>query len=86
MVAGLLYIAGLIAALVTLVMVGFAAPDLVQAFTASLDTSGILGAITGLAQGLSWAAMPFIGGLVLMGLGRMLLLLGSIDRSLRGNP
>ena len=86
MVAGLLYIAGLIAALVTLVMVGIAAPALVQHFTPALDSSGVLGANTDLARALDWAAVPFIGGLVLMGLGRMLLLLGSIDRSLRGNP
>ena len=86
MVAGLLYIAGLIAALATAVMVGFAAPALNHNITAGLDTAGLLGAITDLVQDLHWAAVPFIGGLVLMGLGRMLLLLGSIDRSLRGNP
>jgi hypothetical protein len=29
--------------------------------------------------------LPFVGGLVLMGLGRIVMLLGSINRALRGN-
>lgn len=86
MVAGLLYIVGLIAVLVTIVMVGLAAPALIQSFSASLSSPGLLGAITDTARALDWAVTPFVGGLVLMGLGRMLMLLGSIDRSLRGNP
>lgn len=88
MVAGLLYVAGLIAALVTLVMVGFAAPGLFQTFTAGLDTPGgnAMAQIVDVARSLNWALLPFVGGLVLMGLGRIIMLLGSIDRSLRGNP
>jgi hypothetical protein len=86
MVAGLLYIAGLIATLLTLVLVGFAAPGLIQNFTNGLSATGILPAIAELGRDLIWAALPFIGGLVLMGLARMVMLLGSIDRALRGNP
>lgn len=88
MVAGLLYIVGLIATLVTLALVGFAAPALIQAFTAGLQApgDGLLASLAALARDLNWAALPFVGGLVLMGLGRIVMLLGSIDRSLRGNP
>lgn len=88
MVAGLLYIAGLIAALVTLVMVGFAAPELIQNFTSRLSAPGsdLIGAVVDLARSLNWAVLPFVGGLVVMALGRITMLLGSIDRALRGNP
>ena len=40
--------------------------------------------IAGLFAGLNWAVAPIIGGLVLMGFARIIMLLGSINRSLRG--
>jgi len=88
MVAGLLYIAGLIATLVTLVMVGVAAPTLIQNFTAGLNAPGsdLIANIVDTGRALSWAVLPFVGGLAVMGFGRMLMLLRSIDRALRGNP
>lgn len=88
MVAGLLYVAGLIATLVTLVMVGFSAPTLIQNFTAGLNAPGsdLIANIVDTARALNWAALPFVGGLVVMGLGRIIMLLASIDRALRGNP
>jgi hypothetical protein len=88
MVAGLLYIVGLIAVLVTVVMVGFHAPPLVQAFMASVEApnSDYLAAIAGLGRGLGWALWPFVGGLVIMGIGRIIFLLGAINRALRGTP
>lgn len=88
MVAGLLYATGLIATLVTLVMVGFSAPTLIQTLTAGFNAPGSdpIASIVDTARALSWAVLPFVGGLVVMGLGRMIMLLGSIDRALRGNP
>jgi hypothetical protein len=88
MVAGLLYIVGLIATVVTVVMVGFAAPPLVQAFMASIQaaTPDYLAAVADVGRGLSWALGPFVGGLVIMGLGRIIMLLGAINRALRGTP
>lgn len=87
MVAVLLYIVGLIAVLVTVVMVGFGAPPLLQTFLAALDApeSNLFATIGDIAGSLSWALGPFVGGLVLMGLGHILMLLGSINRALRGN-
>ena len=77
---------GLIATLATVVMVGYSAPSLVQTFLAAIDgpSADYLGAISNFAQGLSWALQPFVGGLVIMGLGRIIFLLGAINRALRG--
>ena len=87
MVAGLLYVVGLIAVVATLVVAGFGAPGLIQMINAALDTPGsdLLGALVDTARLLQWAVLPFVGGLVLMGLGRIVMLLGSINRALRGN-
>lgn len=87
MVAGLLYVVGLFAAVVTLVLVGLGAPPLIQTFNAALDApnADLLSIIGESARTLQWAVLPFAGGLVLMGLGRIVMLLGSIDRALRGN-
>jgi len=88
MVAALLYIVGLIATLVTVVMVGYSAPSLVQAFMAAVQAANpdYLAAIADLGRGLSWALGPFVGGLVIMGIGRIIFLLGAINRALRGTP
>lgn len=88
MVAGLLYVVGLVATLVTVVMVGFAAPPLVQAFMSGIQAAepDYLGAIAGLGRGLDWALWPFVGGLLAMGVGRIIFLLGAINRALRGAP
>ena len=87
MVAGLLYIIGLIAVVATLVVAGFGAPGLIQMVNAALDTPGtdLLGTLVDTARLLQWAVLPFVGGLALMGLGRIVMLLGSINRALRGN-
>ena len=87
MVAGLLYVVGLIAVVATLVAAGFGAPGLIQMINAALDTPGsdLLGTLVDTARLLQWAVLPFVGGLVLMGLGRIVMLLGAINRALRGN-
>lgn len=86
MVAGLLYIVGLIAVLVTLVVAGVHAPAQIDMINAALDAPGgdLLGALIEAARLMQWAVMPFVGGLVLMGLGRIVMLLGAINRALRG--
>jgi len=88
MIAGLLYIVGLAAIVVTIIMVGYAAPALVQAFMAAIEVPNpdYLGAVATFGQALGWALGPFVGGLVLMGFGRVIALLGAINRALRGNP
>lgn len=86
MVAALLYLIGLVTTLVTLVVVGFSAPALFDSYTAAAADNGILPAIVSTARFLEWALWPFVGGLVLMALARIVVLLASIDRSLRGNP
>ena len=72
--------------LVSVVLVGFTGPMLFESFTAAMDagTNDMLGVVIRLAQRLDWAVFPIVGGLVLMGLGRMIMLLAAIDRSLRG--
>jgi len=87
MVAGLLYVVGLIAVLATLVVAGFGAPGLIQMVNTALDTPGsdLLTTLIEVARLMQWAVLPFVGGLVLMGLGRIVMLLGAINRALRGN-
>ncbi len=88
MVAGLLYAIGLIATLVTILMVGLAAPPLVDAFMASIGAPNpdYLAALGELGRGLGWALQPFVGGLLVMGVGRIIMLLSAINRALRGTP
>lgn len=87
MVAGLLYVVGLIAVLATIVVAGFGAPGLIQMVNSALDTPGsdLLATLVDVARLLQWAVLPFVGGLALMGLGRIVMLLGAINRALRGN-
>ena len=86
MVAGLLYVVGLIAVLATLVVAGVHAPAQIDMINAALDAPGgdLLGALIEAVRLMQWAVMPFVGGLVLMGLGRIVMLLGAINRALRG--
>lgn len=86
MVAGILYVIGLIAALLTVVLVGYSAPTLIQNFNSAMAApdANVVTVVVDAAQSLSWAIWPLIGGLVLMGFGRLILLLAAINRALRG--
>lgn len=85
MIAFLLYLIGLVSALVTLVIVGFDAPAIYNQLTAAynLGLGNLLPAAGRIANGYGWALMPFLGGLLLMGFARILVLLGAINRALR---
>lgn len=86
MIAILLYLIGLVSAALTLVVIGFDAPAIVTslqaAYAAGIDQ--IVPALGQIAGRLNWALTPFVGGLLLMGFGRIMMLLGSINRALRG--
>lgn len=86
MVAGLLYLIGLIAVLVSVAIAGYGAPAMIASFTAAMDAgnANVPEVIADLASGLAWAIWPVIIGLALMGFGRVIMLLSSINRSLRG--
>lgn len=86
MVAGLLYLIGLIAVLVSVAIAGYGAPAMIASFTAAMDAgnANVLEVMADLAGGLSWAIWPVVMGLALMGFGRIIMLLSSINRSLRG--
>jgi cellobiose-specific phosphotransferase system component IIC len=88
MVAGLLYVVGLIVLVATVVIVGVHSPALLQSFITTLQTpeGGPMAAVVQLGDYLNWALMPFVGGLVLMGFGRTIMLLHAINRALRGTP
>jgi len=86
MIAILLYIIGLISAVVTLVLVGFDAPAIYQSLVAAYGTGldALLPALGAAAQAHGWALTPFLGGLLLMGFARIMMLLGSIRHALKG--
>jgi hypothetical protein len=86
MVAGLLYVIGLISVLITIAVAGFNIPTTINQVTTALDAGNAdyvsMARTIMLAYG--WITVPFIGGLLLMGAGRVIMLLGAINRSLRG--
>jgi len=86
MIAILLYLIGLVSAVVTLVVVGFELPPIYTALLTAYNSglSNVLPALGTAASSLSWALTPFLGGLLLMGFARIMILLGSINRALRG--
>jgi hypothetical protein len=81
-----LYLIGLITVLVSIALVGYGAPNMIQTFSAAMDagSQNIFAVLGSIAASLNWAVAPIVGGLALMGLGRVIMLLASINRSLRG--
>ena len=87
MIAILLYLIGLVSVVVTVVLVGFDAPPIVNSIIAAYNSGGLNGLVPALSvavAGLSWALMPFLGGLLLMGFARIIVLLAGIRRALKG--
>ena len=62
------------------------APQAIASFTAAMDAgnANMLEVSLGLAGNYAWAFYWIVGGLLLMGFGRVIMLLGAINRSLRG--
>ena len=85
-VAILLFLAGLVSVLVTVAVVGFNGAALVSALSTTLQgpTPGMVDGLVQIGLSLQWTVTPLVGGLVLMGLARIIMLLGAINRSLRG--
>lgn len=86
MLAGLLYLIGLIAVLASIAIAGYSAPDAYTRFTEAMDAgnANVIELALGILSTYAWALWPVVGGLVLMGFGRIIMLLGAINRSLRG--
>jgi hypothetical protein len=86
MVAGLLYLIGLVAVLGTIAVIGYQAPTVIANFSGAMDAraSNVLEAALDIGAGFGWALAPLVGGLALMGFGRVIMLLGDIRGSLRG--
>lgn len=86
MIALLLYLIGLVAVLATLVVAAFDVPTLYGQISAAYASglTNLLPALGAAASSLNWALTPFLGGLLLMGFARIMILLGSINRALRG--
>jgi hypothetical protein len=87
MIAFLLYLIGLISAVATIVVIGF---DWQTIWTGLMNAynsgwQNLLPAIGRIATGYGWALTPLLGGLLLMGFARIMILLGAINRALR-NP
>ena len=86
MIAGLLYLIGLVAVLISVAIAGYSAPQAISSFTAAMDSgnANMLEVSLGIAGDYAWAFYWVVGGLLLMGFGRVIMLLGAINRSLRG--
>jgi hypothetical protein len=86
MVAGLLYVIGLISVLITIAVAGFNIPTTINQVTTAMDSGNAdyMSIARTIMAAYGWIAVPFIGGLLLMGAGRVIMLLGAINRSLRG--
>ena len=88
MVVLLLYVIGLVATIATLAVAALTGLPAINEFIAAATAASpnYIDAVVTLAGRFQWALMPFVGGLVLMALARIVGLLASIDRALRGNP
>jgi hypothetical protein len=87
LIAILLYLIGLVSAVVTVVLVGFDAPPLYTSLMAAYNSGGLNSVLPELGTAvttLNWALMPFLGGLLLMGFARIIVLLAGIRRALKG--
>jgi hypothetical protein len=86
MIAILLYLIGLISVVVTVALVAVGAPPIYDSLYAAyqLGLDHVLPALATATAGLGWALWPFLGGLLLMGFARIMMLLGSISRALKG--
>ncbi|HVY50899.1 MAG TPA: hypothetical protein VHA07_04990 [Devosia sp.] len=86
MIAILLYLIGLISVVVTAVLAAYDAPaiyqSLLSAYNSGLDS--LPPALARAAGSLNWALAPFLGGLLLMGFARIMMLLGAIRHALKG--
>jgi hypothetical protein len=84
MVAGLLYFIGLVAVLVTVAICGYQAPSAITDFNAATERgTDVIGALAIISRDFAWTVVPLVGGLALMGFGRMIILLTAINRNLR---
>jgi hypothetical protein len=86
MIAILLYLIGLISVVVTVVIVGYDGPAIYQSVLAAYNSGfdQLLPALGRIAMGFNWALTPFLGGLLLMGFARIMMLLGAIRHALKG--
>jgi hypothetical protein len=86
MIAGLLYLIGLVVVLISVAIAGYSAPQAISSFTSAMDAgnANMLEVSLGIGSGYAWALYWVVGGLLLMGFGRVIMLLGAINRSLRG--
>jgi len=86
MIAILLYLIGLISVVATAVLVGYDGPTIYQSLLAAYNSGldNVLPALGSVALRLNWALMPFLGGLLLMGFARIMMLLGAIRHALKG--
>jgi hypothetical protein len=87
LIAILLYLIGLVSAVITVVLVGFDAPPLYTSVLDAYNSGGFNSALPALSAAvttLNWALEPFLGGLLLMGFARIIILLAGIRRGLKG--
>jgi hypothetical protein len=86
MIAILLYLIGLISVVVTVVLVGYDGPAVYSSLMSAYNTGydAVLPALAQVATAHAWALTPFLGGLLLMGFARIMMLLGAIRHGLKG--
>lgn len=90
MIAVLLYLIGLVSVVVTAVMLGFEAQSFYDGLMAAIrmgsggqEANTVLSYLQQVGRLHQWVVMPLIGGLLLMGFSRVMMLLGAINRAVR---
>lgn len=87
MVAGLLFVIGLVSVLASLGVIGFGVPQLITRYNEVMSGGGdVMAFAISAGRDLQWAIIPIVGGLLLMAVARIIVLLAAINRSLRGAP
>ena len=88
MLAKVLYIIGLAATLVTIAIMGYQLPMLVQGLLFSMEqpSANLVMALADMLSRLGWALGPLVGGLLVMAAGRIVALLARIEQHLRPDP
>jgi hypothetical protein len=87
MVAAILYVLGLMSTVISIIVIAAQSPELMDTFSAAMEagSTNMVGVVVEMLVDLNRPLTMLLAGLLLMGFARIIMLLGSINRSLRGS-